>query len=258
MPASISSCSRRCRPKPLMRAGGDADRRANDVDDTLLLLHGDRRPERHGEVLLRDALGLGQRAGLVAEEAQRRLEMQRRDVIGRGADPGFDERLADAVARGRAADEEVVDVTVLVLRQLDEIAEAELGVARGSFAAAAIPFVEMRQEEPEERRLQLVEPRVVADEVEVDLVARAVEGEDAQTLGERVVVRDDEAAVAEAEEVLRREEAVRREDTVLRNARRAECLRGVLDQRHAELRQLVHRRRTAEEMHGHDRARASA
>ena len=134
-------------------------------------------------------------------------------------------------------------MAVLVLRQLDEIAETELGVARGRLAAAAVPLVEMRQEEAEERRLQLVEARVVADEVEVDLVARAVEREDAQTVGELLVVRDDEPAVAEAEEILRRKEAVCRDDTVLRDARRAERLRGVLDQRDAELRQLVQRRR---------------
>ena len=244
-------------PEPAHARDGDADRGANDVDDELLLLHGDRRPERHGEVLERGALGLGQRAWLVAEEAHGRLEMQRRDVVRRRADACLDESRANPVARGRAADEEVVDVAVLVERQIDELAEAELGVPRGSLAATAVPLVEMRQEEAEERRLQLVEPRVVADEVEVDLVARAVEGEDAQSLGELFVVRHDEPAVAEAEEVLRREEAVRREDTVLRDTRRAERLRRVLDQRQAELRQRVERRGPAEEVHRHDRARAA-
>ena len=133
-------------------------------------------------------------------------------------------------------------MTRLVLRQLDEIAEAELGVPRGGFAAAAVPLVELRQEEAQERRLQLVEPRVVADEVEVGLVARAVEREHAHAFGERLVARRDEAAVAEAEEVLRREEAVRRDEALLRHARRAERLRRVLDHRDAELHELVHRR----------------
>ena len=163
--------------------------------------------------------------------------MQGRDVIGGGADAGFDERFANPIARGRAADEEVVDVTVLVLRKLDEIAETELRVPRRRLAAAAIPLVEMGQEETEERRLQLVEARVVSDEVEVGLVARAVEREDAHAVGEVLVVRHDESAVAEAEEILRRKEAVCRHDAVLRDARCTERLRSVLDQRDAELRQ---------------------
>ena len=45
------------------------DRAAHDVDDPLLLLRGDPGPERHGEVLARELLGLGQRALLVAEVA---------------------------------------------------------------------------------------------------------------------------------------------------------------------------------------------
>ncbi len=116
-----------------------ADRGADGVHHPLLRLDRDPRPERHGEVLRRDALGLRQRAGLVAEEAERRLQVQRRRVVGRGGDARLGERGADAVALRRAADEEVVDVAGLVLRQLDELAEAELGVACGRLAAAAVP-----------------------------------------------------------------------------------------------------------------------
>ena len=72
-------------------------------------------PERHGEVLARELLGLRQRALLVAEVAQRRLEMQRRQVVRRTADLGLAQRLDDTVALGRAADEEVVDVAGLVV-----------------------------------------------------------------------------------------------------------------------------------------------
>src|ERR1700704_3409788 len=128
--------------------------------------------------------------------------MQRRDVIGGGADAGFDESFANPVARARAANEEVIDVAILILGQLDEIAETKLRVPGGSLAAAAVPLVEMRQEEAEERRLQLVEGGVVADEVEVGLVARAVEREHAYAVGEILVIRDDESTVPEAEKVL--------------------------------------------------------
>ena len=47
------------------------------------------------------------------------LEVQRGDVVRRGADVGLCERLADAIALGRAADEEMVDVSRLVVGQLD-------------------------------------------------------------------------------------------------------------------------------------------
>ena len=80
-------------------------------------------------------LGRRQRARLVAEEAQRRLQVERRRVVGRRRDAGLVERRADRVALARAADEEVVDVARLVLRDLDELAEAELGVAGGRGAA---------------------------------------------------------------------------------------------------------------------------
>src|SRR5919197_391815 len=109
-------------------------------------------------------------------------------------------------------------------RQLDELAEAELGVARSGLAAAAVPLVEVRQEDAQERRLQLVEARVVPHEVEVVLVPRAVEREQADAVGELRVARRHEPAVAEAEEVLRREEAVGGDEPLLRDAGRAERL----------------------------------
>ena len=162
----------------------------------------------------------------------------------------------DAVALGRAADEQVVDVAGLVLRQLDELAEPELGVASGDLAPAAIPPVEVREEDAQHPRLQLVEAGVVTDEVELVLVARPVEREHLHAVGELVVVRHDEAAVADAEEVLRRIEAVRGGDAALRDARGAERLCRVLDHRDAERDELVHRRGPAEQVHRHERARA--
>ena len=62
----------------------------------------------------------------------------------------------------------------------------------------------MRQEDPQRGGLDLVEARVVADEVEVLLVARAVEAEHPDPVAELLVGDRDEPAVAEPEEVLRR------------------------------------------------------
>ena len=124
------------------------------------------------------------------------------------------QRRADRVALGRAADEEVVDVARLVLRDLHELAEAELGVAGRRSAARLVPARELRQEDAQERGLQLVEARVVADELEVRLVAGAVEGKKLDAVGELLVVGRDEPAVAEAEEVLGRIEAEGRDRAV--------------------------------------------
>jgi hypothetical protein len=97
--------------------------------------------------------------------------MERRRVVDRRGDLGFVERLADAVALGRPAHEQVVDVARFVFGNLDELAEPEVGVARRSLPAAARPAVEMAEEEAQEGGLELVESRVVAHELEVGLVA---------------------------------------------------------------------------------------
>ena len=113
----------------------------------------------------------------------------------------------------------------------------------------------MRQEDAERGGVDLVEARVVADELEPDLRLGAVEAQQPQSLAELLVVDRNQAAVAEREEVLRRVEAERRRDALLRDARRAEGLRRVLDQRQVECLELVERRRPPEQVHGHDRAR---
>ena len=83
-----------------------------------------------------------------------------------------------------------------------------------------------------------------------------MEREQAHALCERLVVRHDEPAVAEAKEVLRRIEAVRRDRPVVRDAGRTERLCRVFDDRYAELCELDERRRPPEQMHRHERARA--
>src|SRR2546421_10880294 len=107
-------------------ASADADRGADDLDDALLHLDRHARPKRNGEVLLGDVLRVRQRAGLVAAEAERGLEVARRRVVDPGCDAGIAERRADAVALWRAADEQGVDVARLVPRPLDEPTETEL------------------------------------------------------------------------------------------------------------------------------------
>jgi hypothetical protein len=99
-----------------------ADRVADDRGDALLLLRRDPGPERQGEVLRSGALGLGEVALRPAEVAQRRLEVERREVVEVRADAVLAQRRRDPVTIRRAADEQVVDVAGLVLRRLDEVA----------------------------------------------------------------------------------------------------------------------------------------
>src|SRR5207248_9163831 len=101
----------------------------------------------------------------------------------------------------------VVDVRAVVCRQLDELAEAEVGIAGGSRGPKAVPLRKALEEEAKHGRLQLVEARVVADQLEVDLGSRAVEAKQADALAERLVRHRHQPAVAQSEEVLRREEA---------------------------------------------------
>ena len=81
----------------------------------------------------------------------------------------------------------MVHVPRLVHRQLDELAEPELRIARGRLAARRVPAGESREEDAEHRRLDRVEPGVHPDELERPLVARAVEAEHADPLGHVVV-----------------------------------------------------------------------
>ena len=143
----------------------------------------------------------------------------------------------------------------LVLRNLHELPEAELGVAGGRGAARLVPARELRQEDAQERGLQLVEPRVVTDEVELLLVLRAVEREELDALRELVVVRRHEPAVTEAEEILRGIEAEGRDRALLRDAGRAERLRRILEHGDAELDQRPDVHEPPEQMHRDDRPR---
>ena len=82
-----------------------------------------------------------------------------------------------------------------------------------------------------------------------------MEAEHPHPLGHLLVAAGDETAVAEREEVLGREEAEGGADARARDAGGAERLGRVLDQRQPESRELGERRRTAEEVHRHDRLR---
>src|SRR5437870_5725944 len=98
--------------------------------------------------------------------------MHRRGVVDRAPDPRVLQGRAYPVALGRATDEQVVDMARLVLGQIEGGVETELGVASGGLAAKSDPRVELGEEDAQDGGLELVEPRVVAEQLEVDLVPR--------------------------------------------------------------------------------------
>ena len=79
--------------------------------------------------------------------------MQRHDVVAGVTDAGGGERVAEFVALGAARAEEVVDVAGLVLGQLEQLAQAQLGVARSRLAALLVPAIDLAQEDAQEGRL---------------------------------------------------------------------------------------------------------
>ena len=172
----------------------------------------ERREHRKREPVTRRALGHGQRALAVAEVREDRLQVQRVPVVHGGTDAALAKRSDQLVATRRAHDEQVVDVRRARrrVRQIDGLAESELGVAGRNLGALAVPAVDERCELEQHRGLQLVEPRVEADLLEHDLVLRAVEAQDARALLDACVGGRDQAAVAERGQVLGREERERR------------------------------------------------
>ena len=126
---------------------GHADCGLHRRDDAFLLLGGDPAPHRQREVLGCCPLGLRQRSGLVARGTPSPAgdaaasRSTRRDAIPASS--------SAAAIRSRS----VVRTTYMwytwpgvVGRQLDDVAEPELGVPRGGLAPCPVPAGEVRQE----------------------------------------------------------------------------------------------------------------
>ena len=120
-------------------------------------------------------------------------------------------------ARSRAAaadDEQVVHVARIALRRARRQAPpaSAVAVARGERAAPGGPAGEPRQPRAQDGRLHLVEPRIDAGFLMVIAIGLAAVSQPPDPLGERAIVGDDRAAVAERAEILRRIEAERAGD----------------------------------------------
>ena len=164
-----------------------------------------------------------------------------------GLDAGVRELGAEIVSPPAAHDVEVMDAVRARPSQLFVVGRSDLG-------AAAVVVLQPPKPDPEERRLKLVQSGVCprpAGEVARLLPVRA---KLANRLGKPRVRGDNRTAVAERPEVLRRVEGEAAGDAD--RSRRTSVdhepvrLRGVLDERHSERKQLVDRRRAAVEVDG--------
>ena len=117
--------------------------------------------------------------------------------------------LLQACPLSSAHDEQVVDVTGIALgRHVDRRAgQRASGRAPRALRRRAGPLAQKRQARAQHRRLHLVEPRVDAGVEVMVAVGLAAVAEAAHAFGERRVVGDDRAAIAQRAEILGRVEA---------------------------------------------------
>jgi hypothetical protein len=193
--------------------------------------------------------------------------VQRERIVDRAADPlGLEVRLQLVPSR----DPDGVLVKDVLVRRIDRrgtdvgVAGEGRGISPGPLAPRPAPALEVRELGQQHRRLQRVEPAVVADFLVMILPRTAVEAELAQPIGQRVVLGDDHAAVAEAPEILAGKERERAHGTELARyapltpdlAPRADGLGRVLDQGEpmalGQGQDRLHGRHLTEQVHHHD------
>ena len=165
-----------------------------------------------------NASARGKVALAVTEIAEARLEVQRERVVDFALDLAFRKVRAEGVARRRSHDELVPRVIRCVMREREIEARERVAIARGDSRARRVPAIEVRELHAEDRRLDRVEPHVPPDALVDVLLLRAVDAQRARLFRERRVVRDDEPAVAERAEVLRRKKRDRRRACAAKNA----------------------------------------
>ncbi len=151
----------------------------------------------------------GKIAALVSEVAARRLQMQWERVVDSATDILFEQRLPDRVALLGPDYEQMIDrlVPCGLGRQLHPASREALAVSFGEFAPPPVPLIELLQLRAQDRGLDRIEARVVAD-----LFMRVMR--DAPVIAQRrdarlqlVIIDRDRAAFAPSAQVLPRIEA---------------------------------------------------
>ena len=230
--------------------------RAPSATTSLLHVGVDAAPHRQREVLGGGALRLGQGAGLVAEV--------RASPAGGAA--ASRSTTAQAISRSRSAaairsrsvgpdDVHVVHVAGLVGGQLDGLAEPELRVAGRRLAPCRVPAGEMRQEHAQHAAWIASSREFVPTSSKVCLSREPWKRSIRTRSATASSVHATSPPSPSAKRFFVGKKLNVEQTPVVATPARAERLRGVLDQRHAQRGQLGERRRPAEEVHRHDRLR---
>ena len=199
------------------------------------------------------------------------LQMQRHRIVNLRPDARLLQVLPQRIAPLRAEHVLVVDVprAGTCRRRAHGGAEVRtpeaLLVEGGVLRARGAPAIQVRQLHVEHRGLQLIDTEVAADERVVVLRFPAVHAQHGEPLGERRIVGDTRAGIAEGAEVLGREEGQAADIAETAGARavrvrRADRLGGILDHLQGmgpgEWQQRLHVGQLAIEVHRHQRAHA--
>ena len=244
-------CRQLRQPMPVERGssrlGRDAGGVEHRLDDALLLPPRRSRPRAAARGSRAAACSVsGSEPRLLAQVAQRGLEMERRHVVRGRGDLALGERGRDPVAIGRADDVHVVDVAGA---RRPAARQRRRGRARRS---APRPRAATRSSRRGAGARSRRNAACIASSREFVPISsnvclsrepwkRSIRSRSAS----RVVGAGDEAAVAEREQVLGREEAEGRADAGGRDPLGAERLRGVLDHRQTEARRARRAARAA-------------
>ncbi len=179
--------------------------RAHAGDDRCELLLGDSREDRQGEHLFRERLGDRESTAGVAEAGEGSRQMDRLGIVPPGRDPSLGEECAEPL-RIRCPDHVQVPDGLAARghgRRADVAGPLErLGVEARRGTPLLVPAVQERQLPDQGKRLDGVEAGRVADQVVPVLRPLAVLPQRSDALGQRLVVRDERACVAECAQVL--------------------------------------------------------
>ena len=194
--------------------------------------------QREGLGAIPRGVGSGGRRGARGEAGERGLLGEGAAVVDRGLDLGGGEGAGEGVATGGPHDVVVDGVAGAAGEGADVLGEAGV-VGGGDGAAAGDAGVEVGEVAEEDGGLDGVEAAVGA-EVAVDAVVdvgrgHAVGGELAGAVGELGIVGEDDAAVPRRAEGLRGVEAGGPDGAGARGRRRADGLRDIVEDGHAEV-----------------------
>ena len=204
----------------------------------------------------------------MAERGEARLLVEGHRIVDLRLDAVVSEPRLELVATGWHGDDVLIeDVALAAIRQVrrpETVDGQMLVVVRRMRLPSRVPLVEMRKLHQQRRGLNRVEPEVPADHRVVVLRPRPVVAQPSQRVGEPLVTGQDHPAVPDASEVLAGEEGEAPRDSgragldvaLPGSIPRPDCLRGILDDRHAIPRGGLQNRRHVGalpiQMHRHD------